>query len=110
MIGANYSDANTAVFIGDTAAISFLRFLQHTLKRHAGPSNFTDDQDTQRLFEAADPDAVSPAFQDDLTFEVKEELTRCFLDVVRLLPVFFYVFSKIVLNLSVCKLLTVTAV
>ncbi|KAL5869311.1 hypothetical protein ACKVWC_010057 [Pyricularia oryzae] len=75
------SSSGERVFIGDTAAISFLRFLQHTLKRHAGPSNFTDDQDTQRLFEAADPDAVSPAFQDDLTFEVKEELTRCFLDV-----------------------------
>ncbi|KAI6354084.1 hypothetical protein MCOR25_008753 [Pyricularia grisea] len=75
------SSSGERVFIGDTAAISFLRFLQHTLKRHAGPSNFTDDQDTQRLFEAADPDAVSPAFQDDLSFEDKEELIRCFLDV-----------------------------
>ncbi|TLD24118.1 hypothetical protein PspLS_06386 [Pyricularia sp. CBS 133598] len=75
------SSSGERVFIGDTAAISFLRFLQHTLKRHAGPSSFTDDQGTQRLFEAADPDAVSPAFQDDLTFEAKEELIQCFLDV-----------------------------
>ncbi|TLS27423.1 hypothetical protein PpBr36_04239 [Pyricularia pennisetigena] len=75
------SSSGEGVFIGDTAAISFLRFLQHTLKRHAGPSDFTDDQDTQRLFEAADPDAVPPAFQDDLTFQDKEELIVCFLDV-----------------------------
>ncbi|KAL6704590.1 hypothetical protein ACN47E_008100 [Coniothyrium glycines] len=57
------------VFIGNTAAISFLRFLQKTLERHVGPSCFTHGQGSQRLFEAYTSTTGSSRFYDGLGLE-----------------------------------------
>ncbi|KAH8682636.1 hypothetical protein BX600DRAFT_506210 [Xylariales sp. PMI_506] len=68
------------VFVGGTAAIPFLRFLQTTLKRHAGPSGFTDGQDSDNWFELSSLEATEGQFKDDLSIEVKKHLVNFFLD------------------------------
>lgn len=75
-----------AVFVGNTAALSFLRFLQHTLKHYAGPSGFTDRQHSHNWFEVADSAPDDAAFFDDLDDEDKSDLIHCFLEVVSRSP------------------------
>lgn len=70
------------VFVGNTASLSFLRFLQTTLKHHIGPSRFVDSQDSRRLFEAASPSDSTATFSDDLPDDAKQALLQCFLEVV----------------------------
>ena len=70
------------VFVGNTAAISFLQFLQKTLERHIGPSGFTSAQESQRLFEADAIDSGSSHFYDRLCVEDKKAYIRNFFDVV----------------------------
>jgi hypothetical protein len=70
------------VYIGNTATISFLRFLQKTLKGHVGPSHFTNAQESRKLFEAASTDTGSGRFHDDLSIEEKKDYIQCFLDAV----------------------------
>lgn len=68
--------------MGNTASLSFLRFLQTTLKHHIGPSRFVDSQDSRRLFEATSPSGSSTTFSDDLPDDAKQALLQYFLDVV----------------------------
>lgn len=69
------------VFVGNTAALSFLGFLRHALKQHLGPSNFTDTEDREMLevnvpeSQAIDPNA-------DMLEDDKAELVQCFLEAV----------------------------
>jgi hypothetical protein len=70
------------VFVGNTAAISFLQFLQKTLERHIGPSGFTNAQESQRLFEADAIDSGSSHFYDRLCAEDKQAYIQNFFDVV----------------------------
>lgn len=71
------------VFVGNTAALSFLRFLQKTLKHYVGPSGFTDREHSHKWFEVTDPE-LSGNFLDDLDSGEKTVLSRCFLDAVSL--------------------------
>ncbi|KAF2031998.1 hypothetical protein EK21DRAFT_19689, partial [Setomelanomma holmii] len=68
------------VFVGNTAALSFLRFIQKTLKRQVGPSYFTDAQDTQRLFEADAADTGSSRFYTALSIDDQRTYIQYFLD------------------------------
>lgn len=74
------------VFVGNTAALSFLRFLQRTLKYYVGPSGFTNRQHSHDLFELASSDADGGSFCDDLDQAEKSILIRCYLDAVRSAP------------------------
>lgn len=71
-----------AVFVGNTAAISFLQFLQKTLERHVGPSGFTDAQESRKLFEADAVDNGSSRFYDRLCVEDKKAYIQYFFDSV----------------------------
>ncbi|KAJ4989221.1 hypothetical protein SVAN01_05300 [Stagonosporopsis vannaccii] len=68
------------VFVGNTAAISFLQFLQKTLERHVGPSGFTDTQESRKLFEADAIDNGSSRFYDGLCIEDKKAYIQYFFD------------------------------
>lgn len=70
------------VFVGNTAAISFLQFLQKTLERHVGPSGFTDAQESRNLFEADAVDNGSSRFYDGLCLEDKKVYIQYFFDAV----------------------------
>lgn len=70
------------MFVGNTASISFLCFLQRTLKRYAGPSPFTDAQESQSLFEADTTNMGSNLFYESLAIEDKVVLVKYFLDAV----------------------------
>lgn len=78
------------VFVGNTAAISFLQFLQKTLERHIGPSGFTDAQESQRLFEADAIDSGSSHFYDRLCIEDKKAYIQNFFDAVGRVPPLYY--------------------
>lgn len=78
-----YADTIGAVFVGNTAALSFLRFLQKTLKHYVGPSGFTDRKHSHTWFEVTDPE-LGGTFSDDLDADKKAVLSRCFLDAVSL--------------------------
>lgn len=71
-----------AVYIGNVAALSFLRFLQKTLKRHIGPSSFTDGQKNVSMLETEIQHDSSAPFEDSLTTTEKRDLIKCFMRVV----------------------------
>lgn len=73
------------VFVGNTAALSFHQFLRKILKRFAGPSSFTEGQQSRRMLEIDIPDSEASAFRDDLAEEEKRALIQCFLDAVSIL-------------------------
>ncbi|KAI1376815.1 hypothetical protein F4677DRAFT_445138 [Hypoxylon crocopeplum] len=73
--------SSSSVFVGTTAAISFLQFLQKTLEHYVGPSGFTDGQHSRKLFEARTYDVDVDNFQDSLEDEEKRALIQCFLEV-----------------------------
>ncbi|KAK9419563.1 putative Zn(2)-C6 fungal-type domain-containing protein [Seiridium unicorne] len=68
------------VFVGNTAALSFHQFLRKILKRYAGPSSFTEGQQSRRMLEIDIPDSEAGVFRDDLVEEEKRALIQCFLD------------------------------
>lgn len=70
------------VFVGNTAALSFLRFLQKTLKHYVGPSGFTDRQHSHNWFEMTGSDVDGGTFYDSLGQNDKKNLIHCFLDAV----------------------------
>lgn len=74
------------VFVGNTAALSFLRFLQKTLKHYVGPSGFTDRQHSHNWFEVTGLETESGTFYDDLGDDEKDEIIHCFLDAVSHMP------------------------
>lgn len=73
------------VFVGNAAALSFLRFLQKTLKQYVGPTRFTDREHSHKWFEVTDPE-LDGAFSDDLDGEEKAVLIRCFMEAVSASP------------------------
>lgn len=80
----------STVFVGNTAAISFLQFLQKTLERHVGPSGFTDAQESRKLFEADAVDNGSSRFYDGLCIEDKKAYIQYFFDAVSRYAPFLY--------------------
>lgn len=74
------------VYIGNIAAISFLHFLQTTLKRYIGTSVFTERRESNVMLEVEISRNNSP-FEDDLDISEKQSLIACFMRVVR-----FYIF------------------
>ncbi|KAL5406760.1 hypothetical protein PMIN03_007558 [Paraphaeosphaeria minitans] len=68
------------VFVGNTAAISFLRFLQKMLERHVGPSGFTVAEDSHKLFEADTVDVDPNSVYDSLSIDDKSAFIQVFLD------------------------------
>ncbi|PYH99799.1 hypothetical protein BO71DRAFT_342138 [Aspergillus ellipticus CBS 707.79] len=48
------------VFFGNTAAISFLKFLQQTWRTYVEPNSFTEDPGTQKMLEAELPRPLAP--------------------------------------------------
>ncbi|KAF3009225.1 hypothetical protein E8E14_008584 [Neopestalotiopsis sp. 37M] len=75
-----FSSTGEKVFVGNTAALSFHQFLRKILKRFAGPSSFTEGQQSRRMLEIDIPDSEASAFRDDLAEEEKRALIQCFLD------------------------------
>lgn len=71
----------STVYVGNTAALSFLGFLRIALRQHLGPSNFTDTEDREML-EVVVPEAQGTEFDDTLTDAEKGELVQCFLEAV----------------------------
>lgn len=74
------------VFVGNTAALSFLRFLQKTLKHYVGPSGFTDRQHSHNWFEMTGSDVDGEIFYDGLDENEKKDLIHCFLNAVGQVP------------------------
>lgn len=74
-----------AVYIGNTAAISFLDFVRKTLRHCAGPSAFTESQQRHIMLEATVQTNNSGHFKDDLEDSDKINLIQHFLDAVSLL-------------------------
>jgi hypothetical protein len=90
-----------AVFVGNTAAISFLQFLQRTLERHVGPSGFTDTQASGKLFEADAVDNASSRFYDGLCVEDKKAYIQHFFDAVCFHSSYFFrSFSNILIYMQ----------
>ncbi|KAH8645467.1 hypothetical protein BX600DRAFT_478165 [Xylariales sp. PMI_506] len=75
-----YSSTGEKVFIGNTAALSFHQFLRKILKRYAGPSNFTEGQQSRRMLEVDIPEGEVEGFKDDLDDDQKMTLVQCFLE------------------------------
>ncbi|KAK9792786.1 putative Zn(2)-C6 fungal-type domain-containing protein [Seiridium cardinale] len=75
-----FSSTGEKVFVGNTAALSFHQFLRKILKRYAGPSSFTEGQQSRRMLEVDIPDSEAEVFRDDLVEEEKRALIQCFLD------------------------------
>lgn len=74
------STGGEKVFVGNTASISFLRFLQKTLEHHMGRSSFTEAQESQWFFQADATEVGSSQFYDNLSIESRKILIRCYLD------------------------------
>ncbi|POR34382.1 Uncharacterized protein TPAR_05447 [Tolypocladium paradoxum] len=69
------------VYVGSSAAISFLQFLRNTLRHHGGPSDFTESLLRHAMLEA-DAYKSSPAesFEDHLDHESKMDLAKHYLE------------------------------
>ncbi|POS77876.1 hypothetical protein DHEL01_v203741 [Diaporthe helianthi] len=78
--GDEVIDEDAEIFVGNTAALSFLSFLQKTLKHYVGPSGFTDRQHSHNWFEMTGSDVDGGVFYDDLGEDEKKEVIQCFLD------------------------------
>ncbi|KAJ0104034.1 hypothetical protein J7T55_009699 [Diaporthe amygdali] len=74
------SSSGDKVFVGNTAALSFLRFLQKTIKHYVGPSGFTDRRHSHNWFEMTGSDVDGGIFYDGLGENEKKGLINCFLD------------------------------
>ncbi|KAI9650054.1 hypothetical protein NHQ30_000067 [Ciborinia camelliae] len=72
------SSQGEQVYIGNIAAISFLNFLQTTLKRYIGTSVFTERQGSNVMLEVETSRNNSP-FEDDLNVSEKQDLITCFM-------------------------------
>ncbi|KAF2225889.1 hypothetical protein BDZ85DRAFT_272524 [Elsinoe ampelina] len=69
-----------SVYLGDTAALSFLQFLRKTLRHYAGPSPFTESQNKHTLLELPAKKPSVDRATDDLSHDEKIELIRIFRD------------------------------
>ncbi|CZR61900.1 related to nitrate assimilation regulatory protein nirA [Phialocephala subalpina] len=75
------SSRGEQVYIGNVAALSFLQFLQKTLKRYIGPSAFTERRRGETMLEAEVQNNSTAQFQDGLDTDQKHDLVRCFMRV-----------------------------
>ncbi|KAI9172819.1 putative sterigmatocystin biosynthesis P450 monooxygenase STCB [Paramyrothecium foliicola] len=66
------------VYVGSSAALSFLQFLRALLKRYNGPSEFTESQTRHSMLEAEVPKPTDD-FNDFLDTRAKKELCEVFL-------------------------------
>jgi hypothetical protein len=67
------------VYVGSSAAISFLRFVRKVMRHYAGPSAFTESQTRHTMFEEAVQEPVYGKFEDVLSHSAKVALVNCFL-------------------------------
>ncbi|KAK6615709.1 hypothetical protein H4I95_00861 [Botrytis cinerea] len=74
------SGENNTIYVGNIAAISFLHFLQTTLKRYIGTSVFTERRESNVMLEVEISRDNSP-FEDDLDLEEKQNLIACYMRV-----------------------------
>lgn len=70
------------VYVGSTAAISFLQHLRDTLRYHAGPSEFTESQGRLTMLEAEAPTNDDALFIGSLDSSRSHALVNHFLEVV----------------------------
>ena len=70
------------VYIGRSAALSFLQFLRATLKQYAGPSAFTESQTRHMMLEESVVGTDASGFSDELDYHAKASLIKCFLQEV----------------------------
>jgi hypothetical protein len=73
------------VYIGGSAAISFLQFIRKTLTKYSGPSRFTESRNRHAMLEAEPESDIEP-FEDFVSPQAKLELIKCFLHAVGLSP------------------------
>lgn len=69
------------MYIGGSAAISFLQFIRKTLTKYSGPSRFTESRNRHAMLEAEPESDVEP-FEDFVSPQTKLELIKCFLHAV----------------------------
>lgn len=74
------------VYIGRSAALSFLQFLRATLKQYAGPSAFTESQTRHMMLEESVVGAGPSEFHDELDHQGKASLIMVFLQEVCVAP------------------------
>ncbi|KAJ6151220.1 hypothetical protein N7470_007814 [Penicillium chermesinum] len=72
------SASDERIFVGKTAAISFLKFLQQTWRTYVEPNNFTEGQDTDQMLEIEIPDSVTP-IKHDLSDQEKRYFAESYL-------------------------------
>lgn len=77
------------VFLGSTAAISFLEFLQQTWRTYVEPNSFTENPGTKRMLEADIPRSLTPP-KEVLDDSQKRRLVGSYLHAVSC-PVFLMV-------------------
>lgn len=66
--------------MGSPAAVSFLQFLKAIVRRNVGPTGFTENLNSHRMFEVDVPDVGTAFFEDDLDEGTKRALVQCSLD------------------------------
>lgn len=72
--------------MGSPAAVSFLQFLKAIVRRYVGPTGFTENLNSRRMFEVDVPDVGTASFEDDLDEGTKRALVQCSLDAVSSVP------------------------
>lgn len=92
--------ARRAVYVGNTAAISFLQFLRETMRQCAGPSTFTESHERHTMLEATVQRDGPGDFRDDLECRDKINLIQHFQHAVGLpFTVTYLVWARICLTL-----------
>ena len=71
------------MYVGGSAAISFLQFIRKTLTKYSGPSRFTESRNRHAMLEAEPESNVEP-FEDFVSSHTKLELIKSFLHAVSL--------------------------
>lgn len=81
------SSKGEPLFIGETASLSFLQFLRHTLRRYMGPSAFTDNGEVDRMLEVElgeqqQQEGGGEGGQGEENVEFRRELIGCYFGAV----------------------------
>uniref|UniRef100_A0A093ULZ1 Filamentous growth regulator 27 n=1 Tax=Talaromyces marneffei PM1 TaxID=1077442 RepID=A0A093ULZ1_TALMA len=66
------------IYFGNTAAISFLKFLQQTWRTYVEPNDFTEDQGTHQMLEVEMPSSTTPLVG-ELSIQNKRHYVECYL-------------------------------
>ncbi|KAF9887522.1 hypothetical protein FE257_010100 [Aspergillus nanangensis] len=67
------------VFIGPSASLSFLQFIRDTVSRHLGPSQFSNNEHTETMFEDTSRQMPSSPGVEDMDLDEKERLVDVYL-------------------------------